>query len=1227
MKSKLLFAAALVAAGVVGTQAVRLANSSWSLQLLENRQLWGVNPLAADEAEARGVQALSYEGEAVVSGQVYYLYNVGAGKFLEGGSDFGTFATFAEIGVPITFTSVGDNLYTLNTGMGSGFLNAEGWMDQTADKANLTLTPVDGKENVYNLGTGTAYFGYDGSAAKMSVNVSDASSDNAQWILVSKSQREGKLAQATAESGVDASFFLANPNFSRNVNPFGWTNDNNVCGQLGNDDDKLMEIYNKKDANFYQSLSGLPNGVYVVSCLGFYRNGDAQPAADSKDKGIEKINVFLYAGNNEAPFASILDGFGKTTTGTMTVTLGGEEGNLPNWPAEAASDFRAGIYSRTEVPVVVTDGNLTLGVRKSVLSTNDWTQFDSFRLTYYGNTAEAMQQALQDKVDEAHALAEAWDGTVPTTYVTQLEAVTAKSCADASAYSAAIGEINGLESEVYTVRNSFIPGYMEAKIYAESMLTAFPNAEESAKEALTQAIAEADAKAFASTEAAVWAEATAPLETACKAYYEATDGMLADGVKNFDVTDYMVQNPGFEAEDPLTGWEGLNASDIIANAEGTAHTVRKGGSNWRVSQTVNVPNGLYSMSAQIGYALSDRHYLFLESSYQRQQLMYKWNGSGNGESNENILANWGADEEAQRSSVGNVLVTDGKIVMGVDWIKDSEVIAFDNFRLVRVSDGAAEIKNAYSSLKEEGEGFVETLPTVLKQQLQEALAKSPEDGAATAAYYEAYNVLVPVMEECRPAAKSVAKLVPLIEECQAYAENSVTTSATREAFEGVLETAEGYMAATDAETLEAYYNDLEAARQTFVQNAVPTGEQEFDMTFLLTNPDLTNLPAWSQQAGWYTDTDKGIQCMENAEVASEDGKSHFYEIYAGSKTPMPAGNILYQKVVLKPGDYRMSAYAYGKGVNDRYTGAFSGCLFADEAKGETFAYDRLTQSEVSFTQAAEKEIKLGLYSDGTGAANWAGIGYMKLYKVAPEATDLVLNEASAYSVTSDTYADVTMARKLGAGKWNTFCVPFDMTADQLTANKITKVVQLTAAETTADNGINLTSTDVTDGVKAGVPYLVQVSEDVTEITAEGVYVTAAAPAAQTIGTAGDYTVAMTGNYSAMTVPTDAYFISGNTFYVADAEAEVALKGFRAYITLTAANGEPAAVNVRSISIDGSTAGDGTTGIEGVSGETADRMVDVYTLSGVKVKGGVKASEALDGLQRGVYIVNGKKIIK
>ena len=41
----------------------------------------------------------------------------------------------------------------------------------------------------------------------------------------------------------------------------------------------------------------------------------------------------------------------------------------------------------------------------------------------------------------------------------------------------------------------------------------------------------------------------------------------------------------------------------------------------------------------------------------------------------------------------------------------------------------------------------------------------------------------------------------------------------------------------------------------------------------------------------------------------------------------------------------------------------------------------------------------------------------------------------------------------------------------------------------------------------------------------------------------------------------------------------------------------------------------------------DKRVDVYTILGVQAKSQVKKSEALDGLQRGIYIVDGKKVIK
>lgn len=54
-------------------------------------------------------------------------------------------------------------------------------------------------------------------------------------------------------------------------------------------------------------------------------------------------------------------------------------------------------------------------------------------------------------------------------------------------------------------------------------------------------------------------------------------------------------------------------------------------------------------------------------------------------------------------------------------------------------------------------------------------------------------------------------------------------------------------------------------------------------------------------------------------------------------------------------------------------------------------------------------------------------------------------------------------------------------------------------------------------------------------------------------------------------------------------------------------------------------GDGTTGIESV--EQAQKLVDVYTIDGMLVQKQVKANQALNGLRKGIYIVNGKKVIK
>ena len=99
---------------------------------------------------------------------------------------------------------------------------------------------------------------------------------------------------------------------------------------------------------------------------------------------------------------------------------------------------------------------------------------------------------------------------------------------------------------------------------------------------------------------------------------------------------------------------------------------------------------------------------------------------------------------------------------------------------------------------------------------------------------------------------------------------------------------------------------------------------------------------------------------------------------------------------------------------------------------------------------------------------------------------------------------------------------------------------------------------------------------------------------------------------------DKYFISNNSFYRA-ADKKVTVKGYRAYITMDQV---AAGVNQMLIDIDGN-----LTAIEDILGEDTDITVNVYTIDGVCVKSGVKSSEALDGLRKGIYIVNGRKVIK
>lgn len=641
------------------------------------------------------------------------------------------------------------------------------------------------------------------------------------------------------------------------------------------------------------------------------------------------------------------------------------------------------------------------------------------------------------------------------------------------------------------------------------------------------------------------------------------------------------------------------------------------GKTFDFSQTLNeLPSGVYQLSAQVSSSTGNSEVLCVTGSWGE----YSEVGFGNsGLSVEDAAKKWSEDKEANRVFTAPILVTDGqlRIVLRRHNQRDGDVF-FDNFRLEKVGSGMIEVKELYDDMKEKVQAMdVSGLPETFKERRAEALAKEPEqtvDGWA-----EAYLALKQVYEVCH-CYMTDCPIAALVEICKEYKQNSEASDEIESAFAAAIADAEKASCDTEEE-LRTAYDALENVRRAFVQSATPMGEQQFDMTFMLKNPDVSGFNSWSAVEGWSGDDAHvagwGIRAQHNIAQTGETSSDAFFECYADGVLPDGLWAI-YQTVNLSSGFYTMRLATFAGPVNNvPGTGEAKAALYAGEKRGDEVKSTTLAYHEVSFCQSTEGEVRLGVKTEEGNLANWIGCNDMKFYKVAPRAEALALDETRTYDVKADMYADVTLQRKLVAEKWNTFCVPFALTAEQVEANKLGEVRRLSGMQASGE-GITL-DFDKVDAVEAGVPYLVKPEEVVTEIKADGVMVSAKQPEAFPMNL-----VSMTGNYGATHVPQGAYFINDDMFYLADQADKVSLKGFRAYINVDSES-PVVGVNRLLIDIDGS-----VTSVGEVLDNTAEdggKMVDVFTLSGVKVKVGVKKTEALSGLERGIYIVDGKKVIK
>jgi len=213
-------------------------------------------------------------------------------------------------------------------------------------------------------------------------------------------------------------------------------------------------------------------------------------------------------------------------------------------------------------------------------------------------------------------------------------------------------------------------------------------------------------------------------------------------------------------------------------------------------------------------------------------------------------------------------------------------------------------------------------------------------------------------------------------------------------------------AATGATTTAAVTtatSTLKTAMITYAGAADPTSGNRFDLTFMLTNPDLTDFASWNPAAGWYTEMDGGnSQVMHNEDAASANGDA-FYEYW--SESPAANGNFtLYQKVTLPEGTYTMTCDAFSsQAIGGDNCAVY---FYANDTQGSLVSNYPMAEKEISFINESEQEVKIGLKALTGNTYRWMGIGYVKLYKeytdnTTYDITTTISNASVAVTVDGD----------------------------------------------------------------------------------------------------------------------------------------------------------------------------------------------------------------------------------
>lgn len=264
---------------------------------------------------------------------------------------------------------------------------------------------------------------------------------------------------------------------------------------------------------------------------------------------------------------------------------------------------------------------------------------------------------------------------------------------------------------------------------------------------------------------------------------------------------------------------------------------------------------------------------------------------------------------------------------------------------------------------------------------------------------------------------------------------------------------------------------------------------------------------------------------------------------------------------------------------------------------------------VPFELNSTSEVTLTIHVASEGGNNYPGFYEPQLLAVP---MDVTLEDTKTYDKAPALVANVTLDRKLGE-KWNTIVLPFALNETQVT-EMFGEGAKVAAYKGSTVNGDHVTlNFEEQTSMVAQTPYMIKTGTS-ARYKVNGVILEPARLKNVEDANKGNG-ITFVGNYTnGQALQQNCFFISNNTFY--RASGQEIMKAYRATFQV------PTSTKAKIMNTVFVGEGGSVTAIDDVH-VSPQGSFDVYHINGMLVK---KNAIDLNGLDKGIYIINGKKYV-